>query len=166
MEAKQKKIISILHDENGETVPILQLPIVQNRLTDLFNRLEEEFKRQFNEFLVVVDDNPPNVTVSDQISYEDTIKFFKEYFLDEVLQEAVEMALMEQAEKYNVLDNIIYILSKETLLDAIHGTPMISAISAVIKRLPCKEPRDKDIHDSIVLSFKKNFYGDDFLKYI
>ena len=140
----------------NETVPILQLPIVKNRLTDVFNSLEKEFKIQFNELLAIAETHPEK-SISNQISYEDTIEFFKNYLLIEVLDKAVGTALTGSMEKYNVLDNILDILSEETLLDAIHGIPMINAISAVIKKIPCVEPFDKDVHDSIVSMLKKDF---------
>ena len=144
------------NEKGSDTVPILQLPIVQNRLNDVFSNLEEEFKIQFNELLIIADTHPEK-SVSNQISYESTINFFKKYILIEVLNEAVSIALTGSMEKYNVLDNILDILSEETLLKSIHGTPMINAISAVIKELPCTKAFDKDIYDSIVLTLKNSF---------
>ena len=105
------------------TVPlsIFDEPVLQKQITELFNGLEEKFKARFNEIITFLEANS-----SDELSYENIMFLFKGYFYKWILNETIEMTFTESG-KYDVLSNILSLLTEDNLETAIMGKPMIDA---------------------------------------
>lgn len=153
--------ILILEEIKVSTFPILDSPKVQHRLNDLFVKVERTFQFRFDELSKIIDEYAEEKLFSKKISYEDTMFFFKQYFLREVVNNAIKMALLESTEKYNILENILSLLSEEALTEAILGKTMINAFSKVICDLPCESPIDYDVHSGLTLMLRKYLEYDD-----
>ena len=109
---------------------IFDEPVLQDKATHLFDGAEEKFKERFNEIVTFL-----GVALTNELSYENIAFLFKVYFYKSILSEAIEMTFFGQG-KYDVLSNIISLLSEEKMENAIMGAPMIDAFIKAIRSIP------------------------------
>ena len=76
-----------------------------------------------------------NMTPATELSYDNIISMFKPYFYEEVLNDAIELMFTKQP-PYNVIANVLEILTEKKLKDAVYGQPMISAFNDAIASIP------------------------------
>ena len=151
-----KRPIIKLEEIKVGTMPILESKDVQERLDNLFNQLEDFFRNRFNDFQKIIDTFSEEKNFSNKISYENTVFFFKQYFLMQVVNDAVKIALTETTGKYDILENILFLISEQSISKAILGKPMINAYSKVICNLPCKTSIDYDVHAGLTVMLRSH----------
>ena len=76
-----------------------------------------------------------------------------------ILNEAVEMTFstFSKKGKYDMLSNILSLLTEENFETAIMGEPMIDAFSNAINSIPTTDALSKTLNGSKVLLLKKTF---------
>lgn len=89
---------------------IFDEPIIKDKVSNLFDSTEDEFRNQFEKIINSFYDK----TVIKQLSYEKIHHLFKVLFLEHVLNNAIKMAFTASG-NYNLLENISILLSKEEL---------------------------------------------------
>ena len=93
---------------------------------------------------------------TDKFSYENIAFLFKWYFFKLILNEAVEITFAGQG-NYDILSNILSLLSEEKLETAIMGEPMIDAFSNAIRSIPTDSALSAFLLGSKILLLEKNF---------
>ncbi len=132
---------------------IFDEPVLQDKVTRLFNGSEEKIKARFNEIVSFLE-----VDSTDELSYDNIASLFKSYFYKYVLNEAVEITFSGQG-NYDALSNILSLLSEEKLENAIMGEPMIYAFSKAIRSIPITSDLSACLHGSKILLLEKEFLG-------
>lgn len=132
---------------------IFDEPSLAKRIDDLFNGAEEKMKARVDEIVKFLESD-----ATDEFSYENISFLFKGYFFKLILNEAVEITFAGQ-ENYDILSNILSLLSKEKLETAIMGEPMIDAFSNAIRSIPIDSALSACLHGSKILLLEKEFLG-------
>lgn len=108
---------------------IFEEPILQKQVDSLLDGAKEQIKQRVDNLIKVL-----ALDYTDKLSYDEIIIQFKAHFCKLILTEAVGMALSEWG-RYNILDNILSLLTEEKLEMAITEKTMIDAISDTIYNL-------------------------------
>lgn len=88
------------------------------------------------------------------------MSYFKLYFYQSILNDAVEIIFAPNY-KYDILDIIVCsLLTKEKLLSAISGRPIIDAFSKVLSELPSTDALESCLIGSKIFLLEKKFLGD------
>lgn len=144
------------------TLAIFEEPSIKAKSDELFETYKEDIESKIQEILDFV-----GLTPSDELFFENVTTLFKTNFYRRILTIAVELACSD-AKKYDLLENVLHLLSYETLAPAIRTDPMIEAIKPVIYNIPCETwaqnvslansvfRLNQKYHTSKVLSFKKD----------
>lgn len=134
-------------------VTIFNEPVLQKQVIELLNGLEEKIKARFNEIITFLEADD-----TDELSYGNIAILFKGYFYKLILNEAVEITFSRYG-KYDVLANILSLLTEEKLESAIMGEPMIDAFSNAIRSIPTTSGLSACLNGSKILLLKKEFLG-------
>lgn len=132
---------------------IFDEPYLKLQVNQLFDNMEQETRQRVSEIIKFLD-----LDHSDELSYDNIAFHFKHYFYQLILNEAIEITF-SKAGKYNVLTNILSLLSEEKLRNAIMGKPMIDAFSRAIRSIPTTDALEACLHGSKILSLKKEYLG-------
>lgn len=111
-------------------ITIFDEPILAKQVDNLFNGAEKKMKARVKEIINFLD-----MDSTDELSYDNIAFLFKVYFFKSILNEAIEITF-ESQENYDILSNILSLLSKEKMETAIMGKPMIDAFSKAIRSIP------------------------------
>ncbi len=132
---------------------IFEQPTLAKQVDSLFNEAEEKMRLRVDEIVkfLKTDSNA-------ELSYENIAFLFKGYFFKLILNEAVEITFAGQ-KNYDIVSNIISLLSKEKLDAAIMGEPMIDAFSEAIRSIPTDNALSACLHGSKILLLEKEFLG-------
>lgn len=103
---------------------IFEEPEFASKINSILESTKEEFNKRYTEILQVLKE-PVNY------NYENVAELFKTNFLKQLLKESIENALYTK--EHDISKNIISILTKERVVLAIRGLPMIEAFEQVIK---------------------------------
>lgn len=122
----------------------------------LFNGSEEKMKERINEIIKFI--NSHDSEVADELSYENIALLFKGYFFELILNEAVEKTFSGHG-NYDVLDNVLSLISKEKLETAIMGKQMIDAFSNAIRSVHLEGFFTIINKGSVILLLEKEFLG-------
>lgn len=142
----------ILNEMEISKIPIELL----SRFEILFEQIEENFKCRYNELVNIICSKQNGELLAGKISYSNTLSIFKYYFFTKVFNDATKLALLGKSEYYNILDNCLFLMSKNLLLYEIYGNTMTTAFSKVVSDLPCNAPLDDDILTGLVIMLKKD----------
>ena len=109
-----------------KTVPItiFELPQIKLRVDNLFNEIEDDIKVRFDEVKAFITKSEADKRIYGKIEYDEIATLFKIFFYKSVLNDVVEMTF-EENDKYDVVKNILEILSYDKLKKAVLGEPMI-----------------------------------------
>lgn len=132
---------------------IFDEPCLKERVNQLFDSMEQETRQRVSEIIKFL-----NLDSTDELSYDNIAFLFKIYFYKLILNEAVEMTFSGVG-KYNVLTNILSLLSEEKLRNAIMGKPMIDAFSRAIRSIPTTDALEACLHGSKILLLEKQYLG-------
>lgn len=134
-------------------VTIFDEPTLAKQVANLFNGAEEKMKARVNEIVKFLD-----MDSTDELSYDNIAVLFKGYFFKLILNEAVEITFSEQG-NYDILSNILSLLSEEKMETAIMGEPMIDAFSKAIRSIPNDSGLSAALHGGKILLLEKEFLG-------
>ena len=134
-------------------VNIFAEPTLAKQVDSLFNSTEEKMKERVNEIVKFL-----NMDDTKELSYENIAFLFKGYFFKLILNEAVEITF-DGKENYDILSNILSLLSEEKMETAIMGKPMIDAFSKAIRSIPNDSGLRAALHGGKILLLEKEFLG-------
>ncbi len=132
---------------------IFDEPSLAKQVDNLFDDSEEKMKVRIDEIVKFL---KPFTT--DKFSYKNITSLFKRYFFTLILNEAVGITFSGQ-ENYDILSNILSLLTEENLETAIMGEPMINAFSNAISSIPTDSGLSAALHGSKILLLQKEFLG-------
>ena len=144
--------MKIIIEKKVVPLTIFDEPCLQERTSQLFDTMEKQIQKRIHRILNFLS-TKQNCNMN--VSYTDLFTSFKGHFYKYLLNQAVEISLTVPG-KYNILDNILSLLSKENLQEAIMGEIMIKSFLMVINRNV-----DVAIPDSIILELERKFLGID-----
>jgi len=150
MEETMKTLVRI---QKNVPLTIFDEPVLAEKVANLFNGAEEKIKARFNEIIIFLESDS-----TDELSYSNITFIFKVYFYKMILNEAVEMTFSKQG-KYDILSNILSLLTEEKLETAIMGEPMIDAFSNAIRSITTTSVLSKALNGSKILLLEKTFQG-------
>lgn len=139
--------------EKEITLTIFDVPVLQIQVSSLFNGAEEKIKARVDEIVKFLELDSIN-----ELSHDNILFLFKVYFYKLILNEAVEMTFSGQG-TYDVIDNILSLLSEEKLENAIMGKPMIDAFSNAIRTIPNTSFLSPVLRSGKILLLEKEFLG-------
>ncbi len=133
---------------------IFDEPTLAKQVNNLFNGAEEKMKARVDEIVKFLE-----LDATDEFSYENIAFLFKGYFFELILNEAVEITFAGQ-ENYDILSNILSLLSEEKLETAIMGEPMVDAFSDAIHSIPTNSALSEGLNGSKILLLREKFLGE------
>ena len=136
---------------------IFELPEIKLRVDTLFDNMKDDIKARFDEVKAFITKNEGDKRRYGKIAYDEITDLFKIYFYKSIINEAVELTFTENG-KYDMVANILEILSDEKLKADILGEPMIYAFEKAISNLPC-EGLTGCVHGGTMLLLEKEFLG-------
>lgn len=137
-------------------IDIFNLPKIKTQVDTLLLTMEDDIMARFNEIKDFITQTRNGKHEYKDISYDEVTTIFKIYFYKSILNKAVKMQFTG-SDKYNVVDNILEMLSYENLKNAILGKPMIDAFSYIINKLPVNTGLDACLHGSTSFLLEKQF---------
>ncbi len=144
---------AVVRIQKDVPLTIFDEPVLQEKVNQLFNGAEEKLKARVNEIVTFLESES-----TDELSYENISFFFKGYFFKLVLNEAIDITFAEQG-KYDIVANILSLLSEEKIENAIMGEPMIDAFSKAIRSIPTTSALSACLHGGKILLLRKKFLG-------
>lgn len=138
---------------------IFEKPVIKEHSDALFCNMENDIKKRIDEILKYINENL-HLELTEDFSYSSLYHMFKFYFYECVLKDAVNITLTEPG-KYNIIDNILSLLTTDSLKLATYGFPMLNAFKSAIKKLPSSF--DTSIRDINVMLIEKKFLTDSIL---
>ena len=145
--------------ETAIPTTIFELPQVKSQVDMLFEKMKDDIKARFEEIKCFIISNSKTDNIYSKITYDEIADLFKIYFYKSVLNDVVEITFMENG-KYNVVENILELLSEEKLKNAILGKTMIKAFEKAIRNLPADGGLTTCIHGGTIFLLEKNFLGE------
>lgn len=139
--------------QTNVSLAIFDEPSLAKQVDYLFDGSEEKLKERIDEIVKFLESD-----TTDEFSYENIAYLFKGYFFKLILNEAVEMTFAYQG-SYDILSNILSLLTKEKLETAIMGKPMIDAFSSAIRSMPTNGGLSAALHGGKILLLEKRFLG-------
>ena len=146
---------SILRINEAVTLEFFERPGLKYTTDRLFKNMNACINQKISEIRNI--DCIKESEFAEIISYEKIYLRFKYRFLKMLLDEAVEMSLTQKA-KYDVLSNVISLLSKEKLYNAIDGEMIIYSVIDVIKTIETTNPMQSVALGSIIATLKQKFF--------
>lgn len=140
----------LLKIEKAVPAKIFDVPNIKEKMDLLFIGAEDSIKKRVDEIKTFI--TKRNNDEYNQIEYDDILALFRIYFCKSILNKAIEITFSEDG-SYNVAENILGLLSEESLNTAILGKPMIWAFEKAITNLPS----NSIIHGSTMLLLEKKF---------
>lgn len=143
-----------------KTVPItiFELPQIKLRVDNLFNEIEDDIKVRFDEVKAFITKGEADKRIYGKIEYDEIATLFKIFFYKSVLNDVVEMTF-EENDKYDVVKNILEILSYDKLKKAVLGEPMINGFKMAITNLPSDGGLTACLHGGKIMLLEKEFLG-------
>lgn len=135
---------------------IFEVPKIKVRVDTLFDEMEDDIKSRFNEIKAFITEDNSKKQMYGNISYDEIVTFFKMYFYKSILNEVVEMTFTQDG-KYNVVKNILEVLTEERLKDAIWGEPMVYAFEKFIRNQPADTGLTRSLHGSTIILLEMEF---------
>lgn len=132
---------------------IFDEPTLAKQINNLFNGAEEKIKERVDEIAKFLELDSTN-----ELSYDNISFLFKGNFFKLILNEAVEITFAGQG-NYDILSNILSLLSEEKLETAIMGKPMINAFSKAICSINTDSALSTCLYGSKILLLEKEFLG-------
>lgn len=132
-------------------ITIFDEPVLAERVNNLFNGAEDKMKERINEIIKFL-----GVDSTDELSYDNIVFLFKDFFFKLILNEAVEITFAGQG-NYDILSNILSLLSEEKLENAIMGKPMVDAFSMAIHSIPANSALSACLNGSKIFLLNKEF---------
>lgn len=132
---------------------IFDEPVLKDRVAEIFANSEEKIKSRVNEINTFLD-----MGEVAELSYDNILFLFKNYFYKLILNEVIEI-IFSNNKNYDLLLNILELLSEENLEGAIIGEPMIDAFSTAIRSIPVDSGLDACMHGSKIMLIRKEFLG-------
>lgn len=121
---------------------IFERPAIQKRVVELFADSKDIIDARIKEITEFLDMEPCH-----ELSHEFIIALFKAYFYNQIANEAVHMAFMEQ-DNYDIQNNILKLLCKAQMQTAIYGKPMVDAFLRAIRIMPKPTVDEESLHDT------------------
>ena len=148
--------------EKGVSTDIFELPQIKLRVDELFDEMKDDIRARFDEVKAFITNGERKEKRYGMISYNEIISLFKICFYNSIINEVVEITF-SQSGKYNVVENILEVLSEQKLKDAIYGKTMIDAFETAIRLLPTDSGLTAALHGSTIHLLEKEFLGRSFL---
>lgn len=144
--------MKIIIEKKVVPLTIFDEPCLQERISQLFDTMKKTIRKRIHRLLKFLS-TKQNLSIN--ASYDDFFTSFQGHFYKYLLNQAIEISVTVPG-KYNILDNILSLLSKENLEEAIMGDIMIKSFLMVINRNV-----DAAISDATVLELERKFLGID-----
>ncbi len=145
--------------ETQVPITIFELPQVKEKVNPLFTQMENAIRTRFDEIKKFITDNRNKAERYEAISYDEVVKLFKIYFYKNILNDAIKFTFSSN-NKFDIVDNIIELLTEEKLKTAILGKPMICAFKYLIAKLPNDDVFDAISDGGTMLALEKEFLGE------
>ncbi len=136
-------------------ITIFELPQVKEKVKPLFTKMESEIKARYDEIKTFIKDRKQRY---ESISYDEVSKVFRIYFYKFILNDIVKVTFSD-SNKFDVVDNILELLTEEKLKDAILGAPMLCAFKKLIAELPNDDVFDAISDGGTMIALEKEFLG-------
>ena len=149
--------------EKEVPVTIFEHPKIKVRVDTLFEEMEGDIKARFDEVKAFLIGDRERDKKYSSISYEQITSLFKIYFYKVILNEAVQVTFSEDSE-YDIISNILKLLSKEELKKAILGEPMIYAFESATNQFKEESALGMATRGSKKLLLEKEFLGREIFK--
>lgn len=156
---------SLLNLETSVPTTIFEQEKIKVRIEELFAQNESEMVERFKEVKASITERERDKVRYGKISYDDISELFKIYFYEKISIQAVEMAFSENGEnedRFNIVTNILELLTDENLQSAIQGEPMINAFTGTISHLETSSGHEAALDGSTILYLEKEFLGRNF----
>lgn len=147
--------------ERKVPIDIFELPQIKLRVDELFDELKDDIRVRFDEIKEFCTKDKKKEERYGMISYNEIELLFKIYFYKSIINEIVEITFT-QSGKYNVVENILEVLSEQKLKDAIYGETMIDAFATAIRMIPTDSGLIAALHGSTIHLLEKKFLGRSF----
>ena len=147
--------------EKAVPTDIFELPQIKLRVDELFDEMKGDIRARFDEVKAFITKTERDKERYGMISYDEIVDSFKIYFYKSILNEVVEITFT-QSGKYNVMENILEVLSDKKLKDAVFGKQLIDAFGMAIRKIPSSSGLVKTLHGSTMLLLEKEFLGKSF----
>ena len=145
---------NLVQIEKKIPVTIFDEPVLKKQVIHLFKGAEEKIKERVNEIIRFI-----KPAYAAELSYDNNIDFlFKECFYKLILNEAIVNTFSGQG-NYDVLSNIISLLTEEKLETAIMGEPMIEAFEKAIQNIHSDSVLDEALHIKEICLLRQEFLG-------
>lgn len=134
-------------------ITIFELPQVKEKVKPLFTKMESEIKARYDEIKTFIKDRKQRY---ESISYDEVSKVFRIYFYKFILNDVVKVTFSD-SNKFDVVDNILELLTEEKLKDAILGDPMLCTFKKLIAELPNDDVFDAISDGGTMFALEKEF---------
>jgi len=144
---------TLVRIEKAVPINIFNEPILAKHVDNIFKVAEEKMKARIDEITKFL-----RLDSVEELSYENIAFLFKVYFFKFILNEAIEITFQGNR-NYDIISNILSLLSEEKLETAIMGAPMVDAFSKAIRSIPNTSALSATSHGSKILLLEKEFFG-------
>lgn len=144
--------MKIIIEKKVVPLTIFDEPCLREATSQLFGTMDKKIQKRIHRILKFLSTSQ-NVSIN--ASYNELFTSFQGHFYKYLLNRAVEISLTAPG-KYNILDNLLELLSKENLEEAIMGEIMIKSLLMVINRNMATV-----IPEEITLELERKFLGID-----
>lgn len=147
---------SILRIDEAVTLEFFERPGLKYTVDYLFKKMNGDIQNKISQ--IRSESYMKESEFSEFISYEKIFLRFKYRFFKALLDEAVDMSLRERG-KYDVLSNVVSLISTERLQDAIEGKMIIDAVFDVITTIEITHSMQRVDLGRIIALLKKGYLG-------
>ena len=133
---------------------IFNSPNVKRQVEKIFEEAEAVFQNRLNEIKNFIDSKNGHEDY-DEITEENVLLKFKNAFFEKIAGIAVENAF--STDNHDLESNLVAVLSKENLENAIAGETMIEAVSGVITEIATDDAFSAALHGSTIFLINKHF---------
>jgi len=142
----------------GATVPVtvMEEPSVELRMNNIFSELKPDLEKRCEEIKsFIFEHRDDDIFKSDSFSYENIMFYFKMYFSKTIMNEATVLAFNGKG-GYNILSNVIHLITAKKLKKAIYGEEMIAAF----KKIMCSSSTGNILgRNGLITLLRKEFLG-------
>ena len=142
-------MLTLVRIETEVPLIIFDEPTLKEKVDRLFDDSEEKIKARVEEIVKFLKAESVN-----ELSYGNIRVLFREYFFGFILNEAIKVSLTEKG-KYDILSNIVSLLTVEKLEAEIMGKTMNNAFTRAIRSIPNTSAFESARHGSMIFQLSR-----------
>lgn len=140
------------------TLAIFEEPLVKTKSDELFETYKDDIESKIQEIIDFL-----GLTPSDDF-FENVTSLFKTNFYRRTLTTAVEIACSTR-KKYDILENVLSLLTVQMLAHAIRTEPMIEAFETALSSIPYKTALEKARYGSLIYRLEQKYQNSNILSF-